>query len=478
MPSLTPAFVRLVHLLAMAASLLLLVPSVSAEGPGSDGFRFLGIPIVGTIGADQTPEGVEQALALARSEGLDGVVIEIDARTGDLDDGVAIAGLIAAAAADLRTVAVIHRAGGAALPIAFACEDWVVLEETTVEGRDERGERTLTALGSDRVALQALPARANDLDALRATLAATRAACRRMVPGTLDEPVRKARRTLAEALTDPTRDLLVADTSEVVDPAGGLGRGVAGLGLAPVMRPPAHLGDAMIVPTADLGPGITARQLPQTTLASLAFIGLEPLAEALGVDSCKAFGDAGAALVASNADDRASARASLGSRIDALFSALDGAGTLAQGMPWTLARARLSNPDEIRRSGRLPMVHADGAWRIAPEAIDFWTRFCDDSIRRWSGVIELADTVDELLDRAATIRGELAGVEPDAADVQRLADALAISDSRLESIRAARTGFDVLEAEAEQAVARLGKWRETPPVLPTEALATSDPGSN
>ncbi len=469
-------FVRLVHLLTVTASPLIASVSASAGTIASDGFHFLGIPIVGTIGADQTTDGVREALALAMAEGLDGVVIEIDAGAGDLDDGVMIAGLIATAATDLRTVAIIHRAGGAALPIVFACEDWIVLEETTVEGRDERGERTLTALGSDRTALQALPARANDLDGIEATLAATRAACRRLIPDTLAEPTRKARRTLADALSDPNRDLLIADTSEMqvpptdpgVQPAGIPVGGVAGLGLVPRMRPLAPMGDAVILPTADLGPGITARQLRDSSLATLAFTGLEPLAEALGVDSCRAFGDAGAALVASGADDRASVRATLGSRIDSMFSALDGAGSLAQGMPWTLARARLADPAETRRSGRLPMTHADEAWRLPPQSVALWTRFCDDAIRRWSGVIEIADTVDELLDRGASIRGQLASTEPDPADVQRLELALAISDARLDAIRTQRQGFDALKGEAEQAIARLEQWRETPPMIPTD----------
>ena len=113
----------LVLLVAPIDSILGTTPTAGAD----DGFRFLGIPIVGTIGADQTAEGLETSIALARAQGLDGLLLEIDARTGDLDDGVAIAGVIAAAADDLRTIAVIRRAGGPALPIAFACEDWIVL---------------------------------------------------------------------------------------------------------------------------------------------------------------------------------------------------------------------------------------------------------------------------------------------------------------------------------------------------------------
>ena len=455
-------FVRLVHPVALTLAVAGLAGPTAAAAKD---FRFVGIPIMGTVGADQTAEGVGQALALARGEGLDGVVFDIDARTGDLDDAVAIAGLISAAADDLETLAVIRRVGGAAMPILFACERWIVLEETDVEGRDERGERMVTTLGRDRVALQSLPARANDADALSATLAATRTACHRMTPGTLSDATRKNRRTLADAILDPTRDLLVADTSELPGATGG----VAGLGLVPMMRPTPAMGDAMIVPTADLGPGITATQLVTTELAGFAVEGLEPLAEALGVATCTSFGDAGAALVASNADDRAAARATLGSRIDSMFSALDGAGTLAQGMPWTMARARLSDPSDPRRAGRLPMVHADGAWRIAPESMAFWTRFCDDSIRRWRGVIEIAETVDELLDRAATLRGEIAGVEPDPSDIERLAFALSVSAQRLDSVRAMRQGFDALRGEAETALARLEAWRENPPMLPTES---------
>lgn len=115
------------------------------------------------------------------------------------------------------------------------------------------------------------------------------------------------------------------------------------------------------------------------------------------------------------------------------------------------------------------MVHADGAWSLAPESMPFWTRFCDDSIRRWRGVIEIVETVDELVDRAATLRGEIAGVDPDPSDIERLALALSVSAQRLDSVRAMRQGFDTLRGEAETALARLEAWRENPPMLPTES---------
>lgn len=436
-------------------------------GIAGEPFRFLGIPIIGTIGADRTADGVEAAIALARDQGLDGILLEFDARTGDLDDGVAIAGLITEASSDLRTIAVVRRAGGPALPILFACETWIVLDSTTIEGRDERGESTATTLDADRVAVQSLPARGDDLDSVEATLAATRAACRRHLPATLDENTRRHRSVLAEVLTTAGLDLLVADTSELPDATGA----VAGVTAVPARRPLPPMGDAVIVPTADLGPGITATQFAMTGLARLTPNGLEPLAAALGVPVVESFGDVGAALVTSAADDRAADRASLGSRIDSMFSALDGAGQLIRAMPWTVARARLSDPSDPRRAGRLPMVHADGAWRLAPESLPYWTRFCDDSIRRWRGVEELVGSIDELVDRAAMLRGELAAIGPDAADVDRLSEALRLSATALETVREDRRGFDDLATEAASMVAVIERWRETPPALPTPSPA-------
>ena len=111
------------------------------------------------------------------------------------------------------------------------------------------------------------------------------------------------------------------------------------------------------------------------------------------------------------------------------------------------------------------MIRVDGEWRIAPEAMPLWTRMCDDSIRRWSGVAELVDSVDVLIDRAASLRGQIVAVEADPADRQRRDEALRISSDALDRARAERTGFDALAAEATARVATLERWRETPPPI-------------
>lgn len=455
-------------IVAFLATLLVAVgPGLrsASAAPTNEPFRFLGVPIVGTIGADQTLDGIATSIALARDQGLDGLVLDIDARTGSLDDGVAIAGLVAAAADDLRTIAIIRRVGGAALPIAFACEDWIVLEETPIEVMNERGERVRQMLDADRVALQALPARGSTLDAVDATLAATRAACIRHLPGSLTERASRHRRLLAEVLATPGRDLMVRSTQ---GPEGG-----TEVTAIPARGSDEQATDAIILPVSKLGPGLSAGQLSLTGLALPTPEGLEPLAAALGVPSVESFGDTGAAIIASAADDRASARSALGSRIDSMFSSLEGAGQLIRALPWTLTRARLSDPTDPRRAGRLPMVHADGAWRLAPETLPFWTRICDDSIRRWDGVAELVKSVDELIDRAARFRGEIAAVDPQPADRERLAEALRISSEALDRVRSQRAELDGLAAEAKARVATLERWRETPPIVPDLGEAPS-----
>ena len=62
--------VLLLALLASFESTLGMTSTAATD----DAFRFLGVPIVGKIGADQTPDGVATVIALARDQGLDGLL--------------------------------------------------------------------------------------------------------------------------------------------------------------------------------------------------------------------------------------------------------------------------------------------------------------------------------------------------------------------------------------------------------------------
>ena len=96
-------------------------------------FRFLLIPVKGLVGVNVTSGGVDEAINLAKSQGWEGVIFELDATMGLLDEGLAIAGRIRQAAADLRTIALVRRVGGAGIPILFACEEWLVFDKIDIE---------------------------------------------------------------------------------------------------------------------------------------------------------------------------------------------------------------------------------------------------------------------------------------------------------------------------------------------------------
>ena len=138
-----PTFTKIALTLAT-----LLAINLPAGAQDAAPFRFLSIPIRGNIGIDVTSPGVQQAIDLAKNEKMDGIVLTFDAEIGDLDVGRAIAKQISAAGDDLRTIAILRQSGGPALPIIFACRDWLVLNS---QNPDDISSRVMVAgLGESR----------------------------------------------------------------------------------------------------------------------------------------------------------------------------------------------------------------------------------------------------------------------------------------------------------------------------------------
>ena len=105
----------------LLVSLILSIASCAWATPPT---QMLEIPVRGTIGADVTIEGLEQALQLAETGPSNGVVVLIDSLGGDLETGRELARRLGACA--VPKIAVVREAGGAALPVLFACDRWVV----------------------------------------------------------------------------------------------------------------------------------------------------------------------------------------------------------------------------------------------------------------------------------------------------------------------------------------------------------------
>ncbi|MAC19704.1 MAG: hypothetical protein CMJ23_08565 [Phycisphaerae bacterium] len=425
--------------------LLSFVPSAIAE----ESVRLLQIPVIGTVGADVTAEGVQQALMLAKAEAWNGVMVEIDAIGGDPDDGANIASLIRDT--NLETIAIIRSVGGAALPILFACDRWVVLEETSIEVPDQRGGMLTEMLDRDRPAIQTLPAITSDLARLESELRRLGKMTMEAFPSSLDPKRRQARMALARTMADPSMDLGTEPTPAAI-PA--LDRG----------------GDpdpkANRIRTSRQGPGITARQLSDAGFAPMIPEGIDPLASALGYAEIEAMGDSGLLLVVDAANLDFKARGRLNSIVDSMIGSLDSASSLVSAMPWSLTRARLSMPDATRLRQRFPMVLSDGGWRISPgEPARRWQVTCEDSIRRWSAVLEIDASVRTLLARSQSLRNEIEGLQIGPADRDRVTAAVACWAENLESLRLGTEGWKSLTSEASEAVSSLRIWVDTPPVL-------------
>ena len=330
-------------ILLLLTSLWLGIGTATAD---ENPFRFLSIPVRGTIGVDVTASGMQQAIALALHENYDGITFEFDALVGHLDQGVAIAALLKQASEKTRTIALLTRAGGPALPILSACEEWFILEET------KQG-------GPTRSVVEALPPFSENAEETTAHLAALANACKKMIaPGSKAA----ARHKLFLALTSTGTDLPI--------------------------------------PTNEPFPNFSGAALVDLKVATLLGSGLQELGKALGVEAIEAQGDSGIVLVGEAAKEQYKERQHLGTIIDNAFAAIDGIDSLSSAMPWTLERARLADPMAKGRRWRYPMMFGENGWAILPEAEIELMRATDNAIRRWSGVITISYELHKLIDRA------------------------------------------------------------------------------
>lgn len=437
-------FARILLIFAM----FIAVPTLGhAEQP----LRFLTIPIMGTVGADCTSEGVEEAIKLATMGNLetDALLFEIDALDGSLVDGRSIAKVIREASTRIRTIAVIRNAGGAALPILNACTTWVALESTPTLMDDGEGGRTTRLAGPDRLVLRTLAPLTTRADSMRSNLDALRQGIVDSMPASLDNAVADARKALAGALCDPNLELQLGPTLQSV-PALDRKDGGDRSG-KPRLR------------TSRQGPGITVDQLSQTGLCLVAKEGLAPLAAALKVESVESLGDPGVLLMVDAANERFADRGRMNSRIDAMIGALDSADSLVSAMPWTLARARLSLPTSERLRGNFPMEYVGGRWIISPDFRPAWMAACKDSIRRWSGVIEIESSLTSILDRAASLRKEVGEANPGVKEDDRYAAALTVFDGRMKRLQLVPGEWSASLEEARRTISMIESWQETPP---------------
>ena len=422
---------------------------VDATASSSEPFRFLLIPVTGMVGVNVTSDGIDEAIELARSQGWEGVIFEIDATMGLLDDGLAIARLIRQASADLRTIALIRRVGGAGIPILFACEEWLVFDEIQIEEEGDFGAVVTSVAGSDRAVIQTLPTWGGTADSVSAELNALRTATRRSMPGSTSTATRDARAALLDALVNPALDLRLGTD--------------ATLSTTPRLRGASEDSLAIIIATGDLGPGINAVNLEKTKLAKTVAVGLDPLRIALSVESVEPQGDSGVMLIRANAESLGNRRGVLRNRVDSLFSAIDAIDSLAASLPWSTERAKLVDPTSPRLRDRFPMIHVDDRWTLSPNGIKAWNAACDRGIRRWNGIGITLRELNGLQARVAALLQEIREFVPIPEDMDRHAAAIRIADPMLNSITTLAPAWEAARVTVIAEVARLEKLKSDPP---------------
>ena len=428
----------------LIAFLLSALASMSAQPASADApFTFLNIPVRGSIGIDTTLEGIDQAIQLATSKGIDGITFEINSASGYMTSGVAIAERIAKASSKLRTIAIIRTAGGPALPIAFACRDWVVLE--TVDGE-----------GPTRTVLETLPHFAPDPNDVKAQLAANAEACAKVSEPT-DPYTKRARDVLIYALFNPGFDLLLGKNND----------GGRSIRAAPIDRTDDDGSTRIAV--ASRGPGIDANGLATAGIAYVAPEGLDAFAKAIGVDAVSPQGDTGLMLVGSIAEEQFNERRRLGSQIDSMMTLIDGIDSLSSAVPWSLQRAKLADPDTQSMLWRYPMRFTDGVWVFTQPAIEQWRRVINNSVRRWSGVETLSKEISALVEKLESIHTKLKDAQAGPIDRDRLAAAIKLVNDRLPGLRKINTDYSPLASQARTRITELEQLIEsTPTITPGE----------
>ncbi|MCH2161844.1 MAG: hypothetical protein MK085_08220 [Phycisphaerales bacterium] len=417
----------------------LLLASPPAVAEDEDAFRFLSIPIRGIVGIDVTPEGVRQAIALAKSEELDGIVLQFDSDTGQLEVGKAIAGMVQAAGKDLRTVAILRQAGGPALPIVFACQDWLVLN-----GDDQTP--------ADRVVVASRPAWPGDEQALARELETLHTAClSAMIDAVPDVPALQSRTVFARSLMQPGFDLLIWSTTPPVQVIHA--------------DAPTPQGGTRISVAAN-GPGIDLEGLEKVRLATRVDNTLESLANALAVSRVVSEGDPGQLLVNNDADEQYRKRQVIGTLIDNAFATIDGIDSLSSAFPWTLQRAIIADPGIRGRSLRYPMEAGENGWVLTETGRKEWKRAADNAARRWRGVIAIADELTKLIERGRNLQDQLDKAESTVMDEKRLHSARELFKVLFDEQLKKTAAMLPYAEQGRKQVADMEAMADTPPTIP------------
>ena len=421
---------------------MILLSSGNSAALAEEPFRLLYIPVSGPIGIECTPKGVKEAVSLAVSSNFDGVLISIEASTGDLETGEAIASVIRSAGDRLQTIALLRKAGGAALPIAFACERWLILEQTTELAPD----RIVASLGASwpgpdgKLAEEAL---------------AIRNACVTAMQGVeLTEFTAQARLKFADSLGMTNRDLLMWSPATPIQTIP--------------MDSPTPQG-ATRIKVASQGPGIDLAGLVLSQLGSSISQGIEPIARALGVAEVEPQGDIGAQMVNEAAEEIFRQRQTIGTLIDSSFATLDGIDSLSSSFDWTLERAKISNPNAEWRRFQYTMEIKDGQWVLTEKGLAQWNLANDKAIRRWRGVVNTAEEIGKLIIRSRELHEQLKGMTADPIDRDRLESARRLLDRMLPERYNATIDILPWAQQGLQRIAEFEAMKNTPPTAPVKA---------
>lgn len=397
--------------------------------------EILVIPIKGTIGADITTDGLSETLSLIGQRRIDTVLVDLDARDGELEVGTRLAELIAELPGSIRVVGLLQRIGGPALPIAWACDEWLVQDSVPIRIADDRGGFTPGSVGADRVVFQTLPPLTDSPEVMQASLERLRDAC--LGIQSRNDASGAARAAIITSMTRPGTTVRRESGTDV-------------LGMVPY-----DADDDAAIDVTGHGPGLRGEDLVTLGVARIAKGDASKVLAMLERADADSLGDTGALLIDSAADDRLARRGRLGSQIDSMFSALDGVASLLAGAPWSIDRARLSNPESPRLATHFPMRWASDGWVLDEVGLRAWNAACRDSIRRWAGVVELVETVEVLLGRATDLRDEISELVPEPPDRARWTAAVATASSLLNDYRSTWVSVSDVLSEARSEIVRL-----------------------
>jgi hypothetical protein len=316
------------------------------------------IPVIGDVGIDAVPSGLERALARAKkSPKSNAIVVHVDSQGGIDEDAISMAQMLKGIDTSIPIIAAVRRAIGPSIALLLASDAVVILEP----------ERS-------GVRIQYRPGLGMDAE----EIAMEREAFLELAD---DGPVKIP---IVNAMFDPTLSVYIWKDSEGLSQASNL--------------PPEDGVDAHVIPPGGIADGISASELQALGLGREAET-IEDIGELFGYPDWRLRDKSGANLMRIAADERQTNESEIERRIHAGLRTTGEAMSVLASVDQLESRARQEDPRRQSYQYRQDWIFGIGGvnnWVYSGPSYMAWRDNCDRAVDAWRRVIDGIDRVGAL----------------------------------------------------------------------------------